>query len=103
MNGRLYFLKANNSYLTCLDARDGTEHYGNQKLDGIQEIFTSPLGVRDRIYVLGTNGHCVVVKEGNELTVLAQNQLEDSFFASPVVIGKEIYLRGKNYLYCISD
>jgi outer membrane protein assembly factor BamB len=103
MDDRLYFLKANNAYLTCLDARDGTEYYGNQNLNGIQEIFTSPLGVNDRIYVLGTNGRCVVVKHGDRPDVLAQNQLDDSFFASPVVLGEAIYLRGKNYLYCISE
>ncbi|MGW8316750.1 MAG: outer membrane protein assembly factor BamB family protein [Bacteroidales bacterium] len=103
MDNRLYFLKANNGYLTCLDATDGTEYYSSEKLEGINEIFTSPLGVADRIYVLGTNGVCVVVKSGDTFEVLARNQLDDSFIASPVVVGNELFLRGKDYLYCIPD
>ena len=102
MDDKLYFLKVNNGYLTCLDAKDGTVYYSNQKLDGIQNIFTSPLGVNDRIYITGTDGTTCVVKHGNEYEVLSQNILEDSFYASPVVIGDNLYLRGDKYLYCIS-
>jgi outer membrane protein assembly factor BamB len=102
MDGRLYFLKANNGYLTCLDAADGTIYYSSQKLEGIQEIFTSPLGVKDRIYIAGTNGMVSVVRQGDEFRVLAQNQLDDSFFASPVAVGDDLFLRGKKYLYCVS-
>ena len=102
MNGKLYFLKANNGYLTCLDAKDGTEYYSSEKLEGIKNIFTSPLGVKDRIYVLGTNGTCCVVKQGEVFELLAQNILEDNFYASPVIVGNTLFLRGVNALYCIS-
>jgi outer membrane protein assembly factor BamB len=103
MGGKLYFLKANNGYLTCLDAGDGTPYYSNQKVEGINEIFTSPLGVRDRLYIIGTSGTGVVVKHGEQFEVLAQNQLNDRFFASPVVVENELYLRGEKFLYCISE
>ena len=103
MDSKLYFLKANNGYLSCLDAKDGTVYYANQELEGIKNIFTSPLAVKDRIYVLGTNGVSCVVKQGEEFEVLSQNTLDDSFFASPVVIGNDLYLRGVKALYCISE
>jgi outer membrane protein assembly factor BamB len=103
MGGKLYFLKANNGYLTCLDAGDGHTHYTNQKLEGINEIFTSPLGVKDRLYIIGTNGTGVVVKHGEQFEVLAQNWLNDRFFASPVAVENELILRGEKFLYCISE
>lgn len=103
MDEKLYFLKANNGYLSCLDAKDGTVYYTNEKLEGIQNIFTSPIGVKDRIYVLGTDGTTCVVKHGKEFKMMANNTLEDSFYASPVVIGDTLYLRGDKYLYCISE
>jgi outer membrane protein assembly factor BamB len=103
MDDRLYFLKANNGYLTCLDAKDGTAYYTSQKVEGINEIFTSPLGVKDRLYIIGTDGTGVVVKHGDQFEVLAQNQLEDRFFASPVVVGDALFLRGEKHLYCISE
>ncbi len=103
MDQKLYFLKANNGYLTCLDATDGTPIYASRKLEGINEIFTSPLGVRDRLYIVGTDGTTVVVRHGGQFEIMARNQLEDRFFASPIAIGNELYLRGEKYLYCISE
>jgi outer membrane protein assembly factor BamB len=103
MDNRLYFLKANNGFLTCLDAGTGEEYYSSQKLEGINRIFTSPVGVRDRIYIVGTNGVTCVVKSGPEFGVLSQNTLADEFYASPVVLGDQLYLRGNQYLYCIAE
>jgi len=103
MDGKLYFLKANNGYLSCLDARDGKEYYSNQKLDGISNIFTSPIGIRDRIYVAGTNGTVCVVKNAEVFDLLSKNTLDDNFYASPVIIGNSLYLRGLKSLYCISE
>ena len=56
MDNKLYFLKANNGYLSCLDAKTGQVYYTNQKLEGIQNIFASPVGVDGRIYISGANG-----------------------------------------------
>ena len=102
MDGLLYFLKTNNGYLSCLDAKDGTEYYSNVKVEGIKNIFTSPVGIDDRIYIAGTNGVCCVVKTGKTYELLAQNTLDDQFFASPVILGDQLYLRGVNALYCIA-
>ena len=103
MENKLYFLKVNNGYLSCLDAKDGKEYYSMQKLEGIENIFASPVGVKDRIYITGANGTFYVVKHGTDFEILSQNKLEDSFHASPVVVGNNLYLRGFKYLYCISE
>ncbi len=102
MDGKLYFLKGNNGVMTCLDAKDGKVLYSNQKLDGINNIFSSPTGNRDKLYIAGTNV-VNVVKAGGEFSILAKNSLEDTFHASPVIIGDQLFLRGFKYLYCISE
>ena len=102
MDGKIYFLKVNNGYLTCLNAKNGTEYYTNQKLEGIKNIFTSPVGVKDRIYIAGTNGVSCVVKTGETYELLVQNTLDDQFFASPVILGDDLFLRGVKALYCIA-
>ena len=102
MGGKIYFLKGNNGIMTCLDAKTGAAIYSNQKLDGISTIFSSPTGSGDRIYVAATNV-VDVVKAGNEFTLLAKNALDDKFEASPVIVGKDLFLRGFKYLYCISE
>jgi len=100
--GFLYFLKDRVGFLTCLDAATGKVHYSNKRLKGPRHIFASPVGAQDRIYILGRDGTTLVVNHGPELNVLAKNSLDDKFAASPVIIGNEIFLRGSNYLYCIS-
>jgi len=102
MDGKLYFLKGNSGVITCLNARDGKVLYSNQKLDGITNIFSSPTGSGDKIYVAATNV-VDVVKAGSDFSLLAKNTLDDTFEASPVIVGNELYLRGYKYLYCISE
>jgi outer membrane protein assembly factor BamB len=102
MDGRLYFLKGNNGIMTCLNAKDGKVIYSNQKVEGISNIFSSPTGSKDKIYVAAT-GVVDVVKAGNEFSLLAKNTLDDTFEASPVVVGNDLFLRGAKYLYCISE
>ncbi len=101
MGGRLYFLKGNKGILTCLNAKDGKVIYSNQKLDGISDIFSSPTGSKDQIYIAAV-GVVDVVKAGSEFALLAKNTLDDTFEASPVVVGNDLFLRGYKYLYCIS-
>jgi outer membrane protein assembly factor BamB len=101
MDGKLYFLKGNNGYLSCLNAADGAVYYANVRLEGIGNIFSSPVGIGDRLYILGMNGTTCVVSRGETFGVLSRNTLEDKFIASPVVSGDCLYLRGEQNLYCI--
>lgn len=102
MDGKLYFLKANNGTMTCLNAKDGKVLYSNRKIDGISNIFSSPTGNKDKIYLAGTNV-VAVVKAGGEFSLLAKNTLDDTFHASPVIVGNDLFLRGFSHLYCISE
>ena len=102
MNGKLYFLRVNNGYLTCLDAKTGKVIYSKQKLEGINAIFSSPTGVADRLYI-AADKICMVIKAGETFEVLASNALDDNFHSSPVIVGDELILRGFKSLYCFSS
>ncbi len=102
MDRRLYFLKGNNGIMTCLDAKTGKVIYSNEKVEGITNIFSSPTGCGTKIYVAATNT-VDVIQAGNEFKLLAQNKLDDTFEASPVIVGNDLLLRGAKYLYCISE
>jgi outer membrane protein assembly factor BamB len=101
MNGKLYFLRVNNGYITCLDAKTGKVFYTKQKLDGINAIFSSPTGVADRLYIVADK-ICLVIKAGETFEVSASNVLDDNFHASPVIVGDELILRGFKSLYSFS-
>ena len=57
----------------------------------------------DRIYIADRDGVTLVIKHGSTFEVLAENVLNDGFNASPVIVGKEIFLRGNRSLYCIAS
>ena len=102
MDGKIYFLRANNGYLTCLDAKDGKENYSNVKLEGISTLFSSPTAVKDRLYIAAKNT-VLVIKAGENFEVLESNELDDNFHSSPVIVGNNLILKGFNSLYCFSE
>jgi outer membrane protein assembly factor BamB len=102
MDGKLYFLRVNNGFLTCLDAKTGNVIYSKQKLEGISTLYSSPSGVNGRIYIASKN-RVLVVKADSSCQVLASNPLDDDFEASPVIVGNVLILRGFGSLYCFSD
>ena len=99
---RLYYLDKNSALLSCFDAKTGVAHYTKQRLEKINGVYASPVGVGQRLYVAGRDGTTYVLKNASEFEVLAVNELEDGFDASPAIAGDELYLRGRKYLYCIA-
>ena len=44
-----------------------------------------------------------MVKDGPKFKVVATNKLNDKIDASAAMVGKELFLRGHDYLYCITE
>ncbi len=102
-DGILYFLKSNSPILTAFDVAGGEAFYGPQRLAGVQEIYSSPVGAAGRVYLLGRDGSALVIENGRQFNVLATNSLDDGFEASPAIVGNELYLRGRRFLYRIEE
>jgi outer membrane protein assembly factor BamB len=99
--GQLYFLKGNTGILTCLDARTGALLF-SERLESVPNVYASPVGAAGRVYVAGREGAVAVLSAGPKLEVLKTNTLDDGFDASPAVVDRELYLRGRKHLYRIS-
>jgi outer membrane protein assembly factor BamB len=99
--GGLYFLKTNSAVLTRIDVATGKPDY-TQRLEGLSNVYASPVAVGGRVYVLSREGVMMVLEAGPALRVLATNKLADGFDASPALVDDEMYLRGQKYLYRIS-
>jgi outer membrane protein assembly factor BamB len=99
---KLYFFAGNNGVLSCFDAKSGRALIDAQRVEGLQNVYASPVGAGGRVYLVGRNGVTVVIKHSDKLEVLATNRLDEKFDASPAVAGKELFLRGQEYLYCIA-
>ena len=98
----LYFLKMNSGILSVFNAKTGEKLYGEQRLEGVANVYASPVGAAGRVYIAGRDGGVAVIQRGSQFKLLALNQLDDGFDASPVVVDNEIYLRGRKHLYRVS-
>lgn len=103
VDGVLYFLKTNSGILSAFDAKSGKPVYQNQRLEGVPNIFASPVAARGRLYFSGQEGSTIVVKAGSTYEVLATNHLDDGFDASPALADNELFLRGRKFLYAIGE
>ncbi len=98
--GQLYFFKHVQSFLTSVDAATGETLFTERA--GLGNVFASPVAAAGRIYLLGREGKALVIEPGPTLKILAQNQLDDGFDASPVIVGGDLYLRGRHFLYAVA-
>lgn len=100
----LYHIRHNQNVLVRLDPATGQFRGELLRLDGIRDfIFASPVGAAGRLYITGRDGSTVVLKHDKENATLAVNRLDDSFSASAALAGRELFLRGEKFLYCIAE
>jgi streptogramin lyase/outer membrane protein assembly factor BamB/plastocyanin len=102
-DNRLYFTQSNQNILTAVDVKDGRKLYEKTRLPEISGIYASPVAAADRIYFTGRGGNTMVLAPGDSFKVLANNKLDDHFHASPAMAGKQLFLRGLQYLYCLEE
>jgi outer membrane protein assembly factor BamB len=102
-DGLIYLTKERQAILVCVDARTGDIKYGPQRLPEMDTVYASLLGAGGRVYVASREGTTVVLKAGPKYEVLATNKLPEPIDASPVAVGKQLYLRGAKNLYCIES
>ena len=91
--------------MTVVDAKTGDVIIDKKRLpESLKDIYASPVGAAGRVYFLARSGDTAVIDAAaNDIQILAENHLDDTFNASPAIVGKELYLRGENNLYCIAE
>ena len=92
-----------NGILSCFRASTGEVQYSEQRLPGIRTIYASLAAAGGKVYVVGRGGTTVVIKHGPKYEVLATNKLDEGIDASPVIVGRQMFLRGQKHLYCIAS
>ena len=82
--------------------KSGKELWASGAIDSWNH-FSGLTVANGRVYLTGRDGKFVVIKDANQLEILASNKLEDRFDASPAAVGKQLLLRGHQNLYCIAE
>ena len=100
---KIYVCSVNRAIISCYQAETGKANFVKKTLEGIGEIYASPVGAAGRVYFVGRNGKTQVIKRSEKFELLATNTLDDKFDCSPAIVGNELFLKGKEYLYCIAE
>lgn len=102
-DGQLYFTQANQGILTSMMADDGRVLVDRMRIPDMGDIYASPVGADGRIYFAGRRGMTLVMERGDVFKALSTNALDDTFHASPALAGRQLFLRGMRFLYCLED
>ena len=98
--GREIYFVHDGGVATCLDALNGKPLW-QERLGGNHDA--SPIEIRNRLYFLNREGKATVLTAGRKFEVLATNQLEGTFKASPAVADGALFLRNESHLYRIES
>lgn len=94
----LLYMAVDQGRLICFEAKTGQVVW-EEKVRGA--FSASPVLAGGHIYLPSEAGVTLVFKAGRKFELVAENDLADGGFATPVILGGRIYLRTLHHLYCI--
>lgn len=97
-NDRLFMIH-DGGVATCLNRSNG-ETVWQERIGG--NYSASPLLWKDLIYFFSEEGKTTLIKASNEFKIIAVNELDSGFMASPAVFDDSLILRTKSHLLRIS-
>jgi outer membrane protein assembly factor BamB len=99
--GCVYMIK-NGGIITCVDAESGKVLYRDH-LGVAGSYIASPIAANGNIYIPSNNGIITVIKAGDKLEILAQNDLGEKIYSTPAVIDNTLYVRTMENLYAFGE
>jgi len=100
---RLFYVSGNTGAFSCSNADDGSAFFPTQRLKGISGIYSSPVAADGKVFITGRSGKSVVIKDQEEFEMVAQNDVGEPVDATMALVGNQIFIRGKNHLFCIQE
>jgi len=100
---RVYLIR-DGGMLSSFDARTGTQYYLQERLEAQGSYYASPVAAEGRIYLASLAGKVTVIKAGGDKPeVLHQADFGDRIFATPALVGQNLYLRTQHKLYAFGS
>src|SRR5690606_15963114 len=98
VDGLVYFVRKSGQVF-CVDLETGEEvYYENTQR---KQHRSSPIYCDGHIYSTARDGHTTVLKTGREFKIVAENDLEETMTATPVISNGTLYMRTYDALYAI--
>ena len=100
-NARIYTIR-DGGLFSCFNSENGKVYY-REKVGVAGSYFASPVGAGGRVYVASRNGVVTVVEGGDNLKILAKNDLKELITATPAVVDNKLYIRTDKALYAFGE
>ena len=95
----LMFMVTEGGVVSCLEAKSRNEVWKG-RLGG--DYWASPLYANGKIYFFSLEGNISVISAGREFELLAENEFDEGFIASPAIADNTIIVRSLTHLYCFA-
>jgi len=86
--------------VACYNAEKGDTAWTHYFTD---PFYASPIVADSRVYMLDRTGKMHIMEAAGKFNLLAESSLGEAVDCTPAFSDNRIYIRGKNYLYCISE
>lgn len=98
------YVATDSGMISAFNATTGEPHFAQVRLPKSYNLKASPVGANGKLYLATEDGDVVVLRMGEKFEVISTNTLSGQMFiATPVIAGGELFLRGQNKLFCISQ
>ena len=102
-SGRIYFHKGKVGAAVLRRRATGKPHYTAVRIPGLDTTYASPVAAGGYVYLTGLNGTTVVIKDADELAIVATNSVDEGVGGTPAPVDNELFIRGVKHLFCIAD
>ena len=101
---RLYFHKAKvGDVVAVLTRRQESPITWLLEFPASRAPMRRPSRLGGHVYLTGRSGTTVVIKDSDQLKIVASNSVGETVDATPAPVDNELFIRGENHLFCISE
>lgn len=94
------FISTGNGDVACYNAQEGDTLWTHYFAD---QFYASPVVADEKVYLLDRTGVMHILKAGPQFELIAESPLGEPADCTPAYSDKNIYIRGRNNLFCISE
>jgi outer membrane protein assembly factor BamB len=99
-NNKFILTATSSGSVGCFDANTGKILWNQDFENG---FYSSPIIADGKIYLTDMQGTTYIIKESSDYELIAKASLGEKVVCTPAFADGYIYIRGVNYLYCISN
>jgi outer membrane protein assembly factor BamB len=94
------FLPSTYGVFTCVDVKDGTMVWEHEFNEG---GYGSPILSGTNIYWMTSSGQMRIFKATDSFELIAEPRLGEQSHGTPALVGKRLYIRGEQHVFCIEE